>query len=282
MLSGGSKKEKNKAVAPVKEKFNPDKIYPKLYIPDQGLYENEDIYILKYKHGQLPPLKENQLQLHTYRVEQLSEDEIIVHAFIRHGITSEIQLEDASIVLRDENEQSILKEQFSLNDLGVLPPLTSIPHAFEFNITALPEERKQNIEKWSIGFEIQLPHQLVYEPAWEKSLTDEQRKYFETAFGQCPPLGEDELNFMLLSAQKTNKGIHVTVMIRNGKKQDVEISQLPLILQGSDGQTIAQGSFTMDKFNIPANSSKPWIFIFPKESVLIEEPLEKVKLAILQ
>lgn len=285
ILSGGPKKEKKDkgAEQPVIPNFDPEKVYPKLVIQNPEQFEDEEIYILKYRYGKLEAMKENQLQLHAYQVEMLSDAQIIVHAFIRHSVRSQIQLEDASIVLRDENGKSLLKQTFLLKDLGVLDPLTAVIHTFVFDISALPNENKQNTDKWSIGFEIQMPHQLVYDATWENHLTDEQRNYFQTIFDQSPQVAEDELNFMLINAQKIEENIHATVMIRNGKKQNVEISQLPLLLKSDAGETIAQGTFKMEKFEVPANASKPWIFVFPRESVLMDtSSLEQVQLAIAQ
>lgn len=284
ILSGGTKKGKKEAVTeqPASPQFDPEKVYPKLLIPNPDRFEEEEIYILKYKHGKLDSMKENQLQLRAYAVELVNDAQVLVHAFIRHSVRAEIQLEDASIVLRDESGKSLCKKTFLLKGLGALPPLTSVPYTFMFDISSLSNEQKQNTEKWSIGFEILMPHQLVYDPSWENSLTDEQRNYFQTIFDQNPQAAEDELNFMLINAQKADGNIHVTVMIQNGKKQNVEISQLPLLLQNENGQTIAQGTFKMEKFAVPANTSKPWVFVFPKETILMDSSLDKVKLALAQ
>ena len=150
VLSGGKKKN-----ASTKEKkqqaFDPNKIFPKLIVLNPEEFPEDEFYILNYKHNTLPPLKENQLQLHTYEVCNLDNNQVQVTAFIRHGVNAEIQLENASIVLRDGNEQSLLKQMFTLHDLGALPACTSFPYHFIFDISTLPEEKRNNMDGWKIG-----------------------------------------------------------------------------------------------------------------------------------
>ena len=282
ILSNKKKNKDKNVVESTAKVFNPEEIYPTLIIPDTETHAEDEVYILKYKHKKLPALKENQLQLQTFDTELLDETEIQICAFIRHGVNAEIQLENASIVLRDENEKSIMKKKFYLHDLGALPACSSIPYRFAFDLRGIDKERIANTEKWSVAFEIQTPHQLIYDSSWESALTDEQKQFFQKTFEESPDVAEDELNFLLISGQKTEEGIKITVFIRNGKKQDIEISQIPLALSNEKDEIIASGTFKMEKFSVPANSTKPWIFIFPTESIQSDEPLEKIKLGLLQ
>ena len=278
ILSNKKQVKEETVTESAQEDFNPEKIHPTLIIPEDEQYREDEVYILKYKHKKLPALKENQLQLQAYSAERLDENQVQIRAFIRHGVNAEIQLEDASIVLRDENEVPIMKKKFILHDLGALPPCSSILYRFIFELEDMDKERLANVEKWSVAFEIQTPHQLVYDKSWETALTDEQNQFFQNIFEQSPAVIENELNFLLINGEKDDKGIRITVFIRNGKKQDLEISELPLNLFNEKDELIVSGTFQMEKFVIPANSTKPWIFLFPSHTIQLDEPLGKIKL----
>ena len=51
----------------------------------------------------------------------------------------------------------------------------------------------------------------------------------------------------------------------------MKLEQLPLVVEDASGEVIAKGTFKLNQLEIKANTSKPWIFIFPKERLLKEE-----------
>ena len=57
------------------------------------------------------------------------------------------------------------------------------------------------------------------------------------------------------------------VLIKN-----IQIQQLPLTVEDATGEIIAQGGFKLEDFEVKANTSKPWTFIFPKSLVTKEQP----------
>ena len=278
-----SKKKKQDAMPqPSTMASEPDAIHPKLIVSNQEQFLDDDIYILKYKHKQLPKLQENQLQVQTFRAEMISENEIRLDTFIRQSSDNQMKLESASIVLRDENDHPITKKEFIFHDLQELPPRSSVPYAFVFDLTHVAKEKIQNTDQWSVAFEMKTPHRLVFDPTWETALTKEQRDFFQSVFDSSPVVSKDELNFLLINGQKTDEGIKISVMIRNGKEQNVQISQLPLALSDENGTVIAKGTFVMDNFTVLANTSKPWMFLFSNETIVSDQPLQKIKLNLLQ
>ena len=89
-----------------------------------------------------------------------------------------------------------------------------------------------------------------------------------------PKLKEDEVNFMGLEAVMQEAGtLAVTVLIRNGsKKKSIKIEQLPLVVEDADGDQVCQGGFALEDFEVKANTTKPWTFIFPEPLVVKKNP----------
>jgi SLAP domain-containing protein len=80
------------------------------------------------------------------------------------------------------------------------------------------------------------------------------------------------VNFMGLQAKKSEDGnLHVTMLIRNGSDKNIQLQQLPLEVVDATGDVIAKGGFALNDFEVKANTSKPWTFIFPSSLVLKEE-----------
>jgi SLAP domain-containing protein len=64
----------------------------------------------------------------------------------------------------------------------------------------------------------------------------------------------------------------VSLFIRNGNKQHINLEQLPLELLDATDEVVARGSFKLDNLEVKANTSKPWTFIFPSQMVTKENP----------
>ena len=67
-------------------------------------------------------------------------------------------------------------------------------------------------------------------------------------------------------------GIEVTAFIRNSLQKAITLQPAILLLLDSNNQTIARHSFELSELGeLPGKSSRPWVFVFPKESVKQQE-----------
>ncbi len=81
----------------------------------------------------------------------------------------------------------------------------------------------------------------------------------------------------LEAALQENGSLAVTVLIRNGSKsKSINIEQLPLVVEDADGDQVCQGGFTLNDFEVKANTTKPWTFIFP-EPLVVKKPNLKLE-----
>ncbi|WP_052365773.1 SLAP domain-containing protein [Geomicrobium sp. JCM 19055] len=47
-------------------------------------------------------------------------------------------------------------------------------------------------------------------------------------------------------------------------KKTVNLEKVPLVLEDATGDVLAKASFTPKELKVRANTSKPWVFIFPQ------------------
>ena len=247
-----------------------DAVYTNLVFHDVQDFSKPETYVLRYHHQQLPSLKPNQISISGIRLIRFEED-VIIDAFIRNTLDRAVHFEMVDLLLIDENGQPLAKKTFDLSEMGEIPALSCMPWRFFFEeedyvVESIPDEG------WKIAFELKrqaTEHTLDLAPSWDEQLTDEQREHLEKVIAGLPKLKEDEVNFMGLEAVMQEAGtLAVTVLIRNGSQKSIKIEQLPLVVEDADGDQVCQGGFALDDFEVKANTTKPWTFIFPEPLVV--------------
>lgn len=248
-------------------------VYTTLVLHDSLEISKAETYVLKFRHQQLPPLKPNQISISSIRLTRFEED-AIVDAFIRNTVDKPVQFEMVDLLLVDENNQALAKKTFDLSEMGEIPALSCMPWRFFFEdddiVAEIPDEG------WKIAFELKrqaTEHTLDLAPSWDEQLSKEQREHLEQVVAGLPKLKEDEVNFMGLEAVLQEAGtLAVTVLIRNGSTKSIKIEQLPLVVEDADGDQVCQGGFALQDFEVKANTTKPWTFIFPEPLVVKKNP----------
>jgi accessory Sec system S-layer assembly protein len=231
----------------------------------------EQQYVLRFLNNELKPLKPNQISLSGIDLARET-DYVIVSAFVRHSLSKPIKLEKATLLLLSPDNKIIARKQFDLEELGEIPAKSSRPWHFIFENSILKTDEIPN-EGWKLAFELKPQHRLDLEESWEQSLSDEDKEKLRQLVAQLEPPKPGEVNFLGLQAKLTEEHeLHVTVFIRNGSEQNIQIQQLPLQVEDASGEVIARGGFTLDHFEVKANTTKPWTFIFPKELVQKTSP----------
>ncbi|MFE8701707.1 accessory Sec system S-layer assembly protein [Cytobacillus sp. FJAT-54145] len=241
--------------------------------PDWEL-TNQEKYVYQFKHEQLPLLKPNQISITGTKLIQYN-DGFVVVAFLRNTLPKAVRFEAVDLLLLDENGQAIAKKQFELDGLDELPSMACRPWRFLFSnedklVEKIPEHG------WKIAFELkqsQSKHQLELAESWENQISPLQKEHLEKLVASLPKLSPGEVNFMGIETKYTpEQNLAVTVLIRNGSEKNIMLEQIPLIVEDADGDIVCQGGFKLDQFEVKANTSKPWTFIFPKELVTKEKP----------
>jgi accessory Sec system S-layer assembly protein len=232
----------------------------------------EQKYIYQFLHKELPSLQENQLSLSGIEVN--TEGDIrYATTFVRSSISKPITLEEVTLLLLNEEKQVCARKKFDLSVLGEIPAHVNMPWVFTFEQHTWTEAVVPETG-WQLAFELTGEHQLELAPEWEEQLPEEQKKKLRDIVAGLKPPNEGEINFFGLQAVHQDSGdLHITILIRNGTRNNISISQLPLHISDASGDIIAQGSFTLTDFDfdVKANTSKPWTFIFPASLVIKAE-----------
>ena len=170
--------------------------------------------------------------------------------------------------------RSLARKSFDLRVLGTIPAESSVPWVFVFEKESVQAEEIPQTD-WKLAFELKKekgPHTLDLEESWEKSLADTDKEKLAELVKKITPPKPGEVNFMGIQARIDNDGaLHTTLLIRNGSEKNMKLEQIPLIIEDASGEVIAKGGFVLDNFEVKANTSKPWTFIFPKELLLKED-----------
>ncbi|WP_409272347.1 accessory Sec system S-layer assembly protein [Neobacillus sp. SCS-31] len=246
-----------------------------VFHPDWEL-TNSERYIYMFQHQQLPLLKPNQVSIDGIKLLNFNEGYVVV-AFLRNTLDKPIRFEAINLVLLDGEGQVVAKRNFELETLGEIPARTCIPWRFLFEEGDKLGEVNPDKE-WKIEFELiqsreDKPHELDLAPSWEAQLDPSQKEHLKKIVDDLPKLEPNQVNIMGFQAEYSNEGqLGVTVMIRNGSKNPLQLEQIPLAIVDAAGDIIAKGGFKLNDFKVKANATRPWTFVFPKELLKKENP----------
>lgn len=254
--------------------INDNDIETELSIHPSWNLAKEDIYSFQFLNRECLPLKPNQVSLSGISV-MPDTDGVRVTAFVRNSLDKTIQLKDPTLVLLGSKDETLGRKKFELSELGDIPPRSSRPWYFHFTKKDLFTDEIP-AEGWKLAFQLEpssRKHSLDLADSWKKSLASEdQQKLAEMVENLTPPK-EGEVNFLGLQSKISPEGdLHVTMLIRNGSDKDINLEQIPLIVEDAVGDVIAKGGFKLEEFTVKSNTSKPWTFIFPQSLVMKAEP----------
>ncbi|MBB6446077.1 accessory Sec system S-layer assembly protein [Bacillus benzoevorans] len=252
----------------------------KLHFPPGINVGQEERYYYQFLNNELPLLKENQISLSGIEVEKDEDDSVVVKAFIRNSLPKAIMFnEPVPLLLLGPDEQVLARKTFNLSVFGELPAESSLPWLFTFEKQFVKVEEIPQTD-WKLAFELKKekgPHALDLEESWEKSLADTDKEKLAELVKKMTPPKPGEVNFMGIQARLDKDGsLHTTLLIRNGSDKNVKLEQIPLIIEDASGECVAEGGFILDNFEVKANTSKPWTFIFP-QSLLKKEKIDLSK-----
>ncbi|MED0660837.1 accessory Sec system S-layer assembly protein [Bacillus smithii] len=115
--------------------------------------------------------------------------------------------------------------------------------------------------------------ELSIHPLW--NVSKEQYYVFRFLNNELPTLKPNQLSLSGIQWEETSEGLSVTAFIRNSLKKPIQLEEVPLILLDENREVVAKHTFNLhDAGEIPAESSRPWTFVFPKES-LLKDHLQK-------
>ncbi|MFD2369409.1 accessory Sec system S-layer assembly protein [Brevibacillus sp. GCM10020057] len=236
----------------------------------------QEKYALSFMAQELEPLAEGNISL--AGISLVPHDAgIEVTAFVRNSSERPVTLGEMTLVVLFGDQQLFTRQRFPMAEIGEIPPRSARPWSFVF-------EREHFLQvdvllvNWKVAFEMAekkmvLPQQLELEESWIKALSDEQKQALIELARKLPSIAEGEVNVQSLQIRRDESGaLNALLLIRNGSARALSIEQLPLALYDATGEIVAQGLFKLEGLTVNPGTSKPWLFIFPPESVQKAEP----------
>lgn len=236
----------------------------------------QEKYSLSFMAGELPPMAPGNISLAGVNLIP-HEEGIAILAFVRNGTPNPIRLGQMNLVVLIRDNELFTRQPFDLSELGEIPPFHARPWEFVFN---REHYQKVNVmlQNWKIAFEIAekkmvLPQKLELEESWIKTLSDAQKESLIQLAKRLPALKPGEVNVQSVQVSKAEDGsLRALLLIRNGSERSLSFEKLPLELIDATGESVAQGLFELGSLTVNAETSKPWLFIFPPESIAKEHP----------
>jgi len=251
-------------------------VKPNLYFhPSWNEVSQEQKYIYQFLHKSLPTLQENQISLAGIESKK-HENAYYITTFIRSSVKHPIQFETLTLSLLNKNGETCARQAFDLSHLEEIPSNVNMPWSFVFEENSITEATLSP-EDWQLVFELKGKHSLDLDPIWQEKLPESAIMKLQEIVANLNPPAEDEINFRGLNAVVEENGdLNATILIRNGYNQNITLEQLPLHISDRSESTVAEKTFALKDFQIKANSTKPWTFTFPADSVS-KEPIDLSK-----
>ncbi len=233
-------------------------------------------YALSFLLSDLPPIATGNVSLAGIRIFP-HEEGVEVTAFIRNGLPRPIRFETMNLLILIKDNELFTRQSFDLSEVGEIPAFHARPWSFVF-------KRENFLQKdvlltnWKLAFELAqkklvLPHQLELEESWIKALSDEQKNSLIQLARQLPPLQQGEVNVQSVQISRAeDQSLRVLLLIRNGSEQTLSFEKLPLVLFDANNEKVAEGLFELGGLTVTKGTSKPWLFIFPPESIVKDAP----------
>lgn len=243
------------------------------YHPDWDLSIQEK-YVFQFNHQKLPLLQPNQLSVSGINLYEY-DDGFVITAFLSSSLPKAISFEVIDLVLVNEENQPLARKSFEMDLFGELPSNTSRPWRFLFeNDNKIVEEIPKS--GWKLVFELKKKTvndlTLDLEESWQASLSEDQKLNLENIVKNLQPLSVGEVNFMGLEANIiAERGLAVTLLIRNASNRSIFIENLPLVFEDASQEVVAQAGFQLNNLEIKSQTCKPWTFVFPESSFTKEQ-----------
>ena len=119
---------------------------------------------------------------------------------------------------------------------------------------------------------------LVFEAAWDRTISQRDRKDLERTFHDGVASLENGVSFTTfrIAANHKNERL-VTAIVHNNSAQNLIFENTPLQFWVGD-TLLAEHTFTLPALQIEPETSLPWTFIFPADSFEIPNSIKDAKL----
>ncbi|RFU68314.1 accessory Sec system S-layer assembly protein [Peribacillus saganii] len=109
--------------------------------------------------------------------------------------------------------------------------------------------------------------ELSLHPDWD--IPSEQQYVYRFLNNELEPLKPNQISLSGIELRPENNGVAVIAFVRNSLNKPIKMDDVKLLLLDSNQTPIARHTFNFAELGeIPAKSSRPWMFVFPSETLL--------------
>ncbi|UOQ48890.1 SLAP domain-containing protein [Gracilibacillus caseinilyticus] len=107
--------------------------------------------------------------------------------------------------------------------------------------------------------------QLIFENAWDHTISDNDRKRIEQLFEETKTSASDGVLFTTIQVASNHRNdLLVTSLIHNFGESSADLTNASVQLVDKNNEDIATLQLQDDRLHMPAATSMPWTFIFPE------------------
>ncbi|MDW8802204.1 SLAP domain-containing protein [Clostridium sp. A1-XYC3] len=257
---------------------NNDKLYVSTVLSlldhDENVMSDVQKEILEEEIAELPKIVEGQLNVTgIYAYDQGEKFEI--KAYIRNGLSTKVTLGKVPFYILDSKDEVLGKQMFNLQSLGELPPHSARPVKLYFEkknvkVDAIP------IDNWKLAFDSRLEASRTVKVQFEDLPEDidiADKLVYDNFLNEVPDINEGEISVSTFSIGiQKNGNILVTLVVRNGNNQAVNMEKIPVTLKDPNGTVVKSELFKLDNFTISPLKARICNLVFPT-GVKVEEDM---------
>ncbi|WP_028393511.1 accessory Sec system S-layer assembly protein [Bacillus cihuensis] len=145
---------------------------------------------------------------------------------------------------------------------------------FKKKINKLKKEGKDSIissgdllNETDVQTDEEIITELSIHPEW--NLSSEQNYVYRFLNNELAPLKPNQISLSGIELRPENNEVAAIAFVRNSLNKAITFEEVKLLLLDENKETIASHSFDMSVLGeLPARSSRPWMFVFPADTVL--------------
>lgn len=241
---------------------------------DENVMSDVQKEILEDEIAELPKIIEGQLNVSgIYAYDQGEKFE--VKAYIRNGLSSKVTLRKVPFYIYNSKDEVLAKQVFNLQSLGEIPPHSARPVKLYFEkknvkVDTIP------MDDWKLAFDTNLQANRNVRVQFEdlpENIDVADKLVYDNFLNELPELNEGEVSVstFTIGIQK-NGNILVTLAVRNGTNQAINLEKLPISLKDPNGIVVKSELFKLDNFKIGPLKARLCNLVFPT-GVKVEEDM---------
>lgn len=236
--------------------------------PWDNKLEEAETELLQYIHDELPSVVRDEIGIFPFFT-QVTDEGYVVLTYIRNATNRSVLLQKLPLTLMTEEGEVVARKTFDLIPSGPIGDLCSRPFEFLFRwneFSKLPEQ--------------EVPLTLTYQkPASPKEVGTEMNqglsheetdKYLKQAEQKPVASGQVDLQVLDIMPAEDN-GLRVVVAFRNGLEKRLEFTEVPIIVNDEEGNTVARVQYSLQNMKVEPNSNRVWAFDIPSSSIKHED-----------